>query len=89
MMPHFLYFTEPRLCPITDTLKSPVYAVLQTLVESKFHRSKGGHDLTYIEKKFRKEERKKRRRKKPEQNGTPTIVSCQELNFKNISIVLP
>ena len=35
--------TEPRLCPISDILKSP--AVLQTLVESKFHRSKGGHFL--------------------------------------------
>ena len=65
----YRHFTEPRLCPITDILKSPVYAVLETLVESRFHRSKGGHflDLTYIEKnsrrkKERKEEGKNRNR---------------------------
>jgi len=65
----YRHFTEPRLCPITDILKSPVHTVLQTLVESRFHRSKGGHffDLTYIEKnsrrkKERKEEGKKRNR---------------------------
>ena len=31
----YRHFTEPRLCPMTDILKSPVYAVLQTLVESR------------------------------------------------------
>ena len=68
MMPRFLHFTEPRLYPITDILKSPVYAVLQTLVESRFHRSKGGHflALTYIE----KNSRRKKKEKKKEKTGT-------------------
>ena len=55
--------------PYYRHLNSPVYAVLETLVESRFHRSKGGHflDLTYIEKnsrrkKERKEEGKNRNR---------------------------
>ena len=58
MMPHFLNFT--------DILKSPVYAVLQTPVESRFHRSKGGHflDLTY----FAKNSRRKKERKEEEKN---------------------
>ena len=81
----YSHFTEPRICPITNILKSPVYAVLQTLVGSRFHRSKG-HFRTQLtlrkiqegRKKERKKERKKRRRKNPEQNGTPTIVSCQD-----------
>ena len=61
----YRHFTEPRLCP-TAILKSPVYAVLETLVESRFHRSKGGHflDLTYIE----KNSRRKKERKEEEKN---------------------
>ena len=65
----YRHFTEPRLCPITDILKSPVYAVLETLVESKFHRSKGGHflDLTYIEKNSRRKEEGKNRNRMAQQ----------------------
>ena len=66
----YRHFTEPRLCLITDIFKSPVYAVLQTLVESRFQRSKGGHflDLTNIEKNSRIAGRKKE--KKKEKTGT-------------------
>ena len=61
----YRHFTEPRLCPITDILKSPVYAFLRTLLESRFHRSKGRHflDLTYIEKNSRRKKKEKNKEK--------------------------
>ena len=57
----YSHFTEPRLCPITNILKSPVYAVLQTLVGSRFHRSKGHFRTQLTLRKIQKGRKKERK----------------------------